>query len=976
MLDIIELTKFGLTSSSIQIIDIRSAKARNYLRGINDLDSHRQISAALRKIKDSCSKHDYISSLKVLRSHSYFENNIVGRNFPTKCLKPVPEVVHLFNRDLTQEFEQYSSELEDLCLKANYIVTAIADDNLLLAVNECRKFADKGGVSLFLIRMLVFIQNRYHSLELTDPELLEKSELILSSICISNIDFLQSAIRELSNLRTDYFSIRKKLERLDDSHPHHCIAKSYISQIPRSSSEFKNVLCSFYSFSLFDAYLYYERMLLVDLPFGDPLVPVKSNSLRVAYKKLTKAHFEPSDMYSELDGSAPHSYLRESFLISEQLKAFQYKTIHDIFYTDSEVKCNQLPYERKLLKTYFEHVDSLSDLRSDGISNVLINFNVYDKISCGFLENSSALLYILDKYDGQLSKDDEARFVELMSSTRDIGETCRKEYLERLSVAATLPSLRLVVCCLISIQNKSSIADYELRSAIQEICQSEFSGDLNKLVQYLYDISPAVCEHLILTCDETFLSKLFHIMEKPVEAIKARADMLNWFGDITGDDTYIDRAKNLRIDIQISKEKGTIDDSRIYVDPLKYTQWINDNIQNELTLLLEGLSTFGATFVLNWDESSTGIKTVDSIMSLLLRCYEEFCSNNIFGIASYLGRRIRHGTFKGTGLTEVKSLESKEEYSYLFEDPDFKKYYDTWILNYRSMIDDLVHSFLHIRTKKKPQGYITTKMDSTIKKRQADRMFVDIVNSFDKHQSAHEIPYIVSEYCWRFVEADLISIRKLLMENKSTFGVFNYKPKTYANSQFKRREVHRFTQDINNITAEKFRTISSWFNKPSYASPSTDLNVLFRAVVSEVKESIDQFNPEISLPETPFNIAGGMYFVIYDALYVLIYNAAKHGKEGGKLSFSVEMPEQGESINLSVSSEVATIVDFDFAVQNIEKYMALFSEDANLFEGKSGIKKLKRLEREGSITHLNFTGARDKLQLAFSFNFILNTRSK
>ncbi|EKY4207882.1 hypothetical protein U5884_003674 [Vibrio parahaemolyticus] len=970
-----ELSLNNRRASMVQILDIPNPKARNLLRGINDLSSYSDTRVALLKIKEKCSNRDYYTSLKVLRSNDYFEKNIVGRDFPKVCLKTIPEVISIPNEELISQFNLYSESLEELCLKSHEIVSSISKNEFRTAILKCEEMAKLKGISLFLIRTLIYLHNRVQSLDLNDLGLSDKVEKLLQKIEIGRIGFLESVIRELSNLRTDYFSIRKKIERLNDEHPHHIIAKSYISHIPRSKEEFEKVLYSYYSFSLLDAFFYYERMQLIGLPFVD-LKPNTNTSLREAYGYLTSAEFLPENMYTDIDGGTSHSYLRECFLISEQLKAFEFKTVHDNYYTDTTSKPLLLPYEKKLIQQYFLSVSSLLDLRITGFesSKMSVNLACYDRNTCGYLENSSALLNYLEKCDAYLSDEDETKFVELMSSTRDIGEICNKDYLQRLATSASLPSLRLVISCLISIKDKSSIAEYDLRSVIQDICKNEFNGQLNELIQHLYSISPAVCEHLILTCDETFIRKLFHIMEKPIEAIRARADMLHWFGEITGDDTYIDRAKNLRIDIQISKEKGTIDDSRIYVDPLKYTQWISDNILNELTLLLDGLSSSNLLFTLNWNESSTGIKTVDSIMSKLLECYDVFCRNNMFGIASYLGRRIRHGTFKGTGLTEVKSLASRDEYSHLFEDIEFKNYFDHWVTEYGAMIDELVKSYLHIRSKKKPQGYISTEIDTKTKRFHADQMFIDVVNSYEKYNSIAEIPYLIAEHCWRLVEVDLVSIRKLLMENKSNYAVFKYRPK--GHSTLNRLEIHKFSQEINNTTADKFRTISSWFTKPSYASPSTDLHVLFRAVTSEVKESIDTFDPDVHLPEVQYTIAGGVYFVIYDTLYVLIYNAAKHGKRKGKLSFNVTPLELNDTINISVSSEVESEQEFIKAHENIEKYMSLFSEDANIFEGKSGIKKLKRLEREGSISNLNFRGEQHTLRLSFSFDFKTTARGK
>jgi hypothetical protein len=74
------------------------------------------------------------------------------------------------------------------------------------------------------------------------------------------------------------------------------------------------------------------------------------------------------------------------------------------------------------------------------------------------------------------------------------------------------------------------------------------------------------------------------------------------------------------------------------------------------------------------------------------------------------------------------------------------------------------------------------------------------------------------------------------MESKARCAVFRFDG--HVGSRAQQREIQEFCQELNAITADKFRMISAWFNKPSIASPAADVVLLFKAVVSEVKGSL------------------------------------------------------------------------------------------------------------------------------------------
>ncbi|GJK57182.1 hypothetical protein TUM17561_46000 [Enterobacter cloacae] len=234
------------------------------------------------------------------------------------------------------------------------------------------------------------------------------------------------------------------------------------------------------------------------------------------------------------------------------------------------------------------------------------------------------------------------------------------------------------------------------------------------------------------------------------------------------------------------------------------------------------------------------------------------------------------------------------------------------------------------------------------------------------------LPSLIIDYLWRLAETDLHKTKKLLSEKKSTFGVFSFNAKHHSASM--KKTISKFTQEINSLTGQKFGLMSSWFNKPNYASPSTDIYLLFNTVVSEVKDRVSHFKPYVDLGESSFSINGGTYYVIYDSLYVLIHNAAIHGKPNGQIHFDVSPCADRNALKIRLNTEVSSIYELMKAKERILSFLHENDDDAHVVEGNSGIKKLKKLEREGSISNIHFSTNNSDLTLCFEYLFELNSR--
>jgi len=955
------------------VSNISNLKARNIIRGVLNNDSKGDVFKALEKIKSSCNNKEYKECVNIVRGNELFKANNYSRYFVDRCmLIHGEEELGTFD-EIGLNIDKNIDRLNSIFILYDMLYENISTNKLQKAVDNINEIIEVQGLSILLIRVIYFLRNKFSQSEETIPSQNIKLTLdeILGKIQITRIKHLENAIKWISISKDDYFNLYSKIKDNKNDNYINLMVRNFLEPYPENHSIYSKTLNAYYSFSLLDAVIYIFNSERIELPF----VKVFSDrfiELREKYNCFSKCYPIMKNNAPSNDEYVDQFFYRESFLLGELDWVFKYRLIHDAFYRkDESGYFVRPPIQMNYVNEYFCHLQDFMDLRISNEGGYLINLDKYNPTTSGQLENTSALMYILEKVEGDISGNDDI-FIKLMTHTHDIGEICPERILTKILETSHNSDVALIISCLMFIKYKTRKAEHILRANLQEIVVEKFESDIIKMVKHFYDISPAVTEHLINLCDENFLSMMFDLTDRPIDAINNRANILEWFGETTQDLHYVERSKNLRTDIKISKEKGTIDDSRIYVDTTKYIQWINDNKINNFINLLEMLNISNVVEIsnvkANWVKAKSGLTVIDSIASEILNYYEEFCTNKLFGVASYLGRRIRHGTFKGTGLKDITEIQTSAKYINLKANKIFNEHYSSWIKNYTLMLDELKNGYLHIFSKSKPNGFLKTDLTTKSKIVLADHLLKDILTSYLKDSSGAHLPFIIVEYCWRFIEEDLSEIRKLLMEYKSKYGVFNIIGHNFKGPL--KREYQEFASNINSISAEKFRTISSWFNKPSIVSPTTDIVLLFKAVVSEVKGLQSGFEPVISVCDDKYEISGGKYFAIYDALYLIIHNAARHGKPDGNLNLKIQFNPNLKALNLSVMSEFKSKIDGDKRKIEIEKKFIENNEDANDIDENSGLKKLTRMEDDNLIKNLDYE--LNDLDITISFDFVMD----
>lgn len=961
----IEYNLNNVYQSGDAINTIKSSYARNLLRGM--ISSSTNYHKLLLKIEKQTNLGTVKQTIQIIRSNIFFDKNTIARDYPTTFMIGYPLQYIFTEKEVVSRIQTNSKSLllSLSIIQELYILLNRTDYKGILDKSE--ELYEICGVSIFLLKFLFVIRKLCEDSSDSDAkEIVVQINKKLNSYGIKKIRKVDIAIKELTNPRTDYFLIVSKIKEREPEDWADLVIKSFVQTVPKDYDDYLNILNGYYGASLLDSLLYILYLSNFSLPYLVKVEENFENDLYLAYSNILNITLDLNTI-----GFNSYDFFRWSFTLSENLPILKYFSIHNSLQSKNENKFFEISgLEQEWISKYFESVCSLENLSYSNIDSPSINLDSFDSSKCTRLENSSALVYVLKKINGIGSDDD--LFIKLMSCTSNIGEILPNYILQQLfSQAQGKLVLQLVILCLQTIKSQSDSLDFKLRKIIQRLIAGSHKNDLISFLDALYEKSPAVAEHLVQICDEKFLSLFFYTTSTPTGAIENRAKILEWYGEKIDDNLYIEKSKNLRIDIQIIKEKGTIDDARIYVDPYRFNQWVSDNSTNQMALYLDAIMEQYEFIVLteiDWLKVKTGLSPLDNLAMEILSCYETFCCNNIFGIASYLGRRIRHGTLEGTALKDLKEFIKQEKFEVLFENHNFRSEFETWLQQYTQNINSLIHEYLHIyAAENKPTGLIKSSIgDSVTKVKHANVLLTEVFKSYKKNRNMTEIPFLINDFCWRSIEIELKKVREFINQNKKIFDISNI---SVGKGEYCNSLLHHFKSEVNSIVNEKFRVMSSWFNKPSIASPETDIVLLFNAVISGVKDSVSGFNPQIRIDASEYRISGGMYFIIYDALYIIVDNVAKHGNASGEISFDLETLDK--KIRVVVKSHCKLDEDFDLIKNKINGCLKEYDDDAYLIEGNSGIKKLKKLETDNYIKNVKYDYIENSRTIITSFDFIL-----
>ncbi|MER9299983.1 hypothetical protein NKI38_26315 [Mesorhizobium sp. M0621] len=575
-----------------------------------------------------------------------------------------------------------------------------------------------------------------------------------------------------------------------------------------------------------------------------------------------------------------------------------------------------------------------------------LSLSEIDPATSGGFHRTIAL--VASQEAGGFGEVDGERLSTLLDQTIDVASMFSRDELAQL-----LPRRRedhlyeFLRTAVVNDQEESKVSNHALRRSLQQAVISRFDGDIVKLLEYVDTERHHVSKHLYNLCTEAFLTELYDLFDEADQVTEAHANILEWWGARANDEDAQLRAKSHRLTLRLRKVRGAIEETRIYVDPLRFIAWIGETMTGELRTL-----AVQANLIL--DDSDRSINLKDRVrvavqprmklIELLDRCYEEFCTNKLYGVTSFIGRRIRHGTLHGHLVLEFKPEIDSAIAEFRHSVPRFAAFLENWFARFDAAVQVMAADRIHVRSKEKTRGLIVATLDEPEKTQTANRMVEEVAKSMAERPQLALSAALIHEYCWLLFEADLKRTREAVEELRREF-VINVDDHLFERGDMDRRVSERIRR-INSAMQQKFEIVRSWFTRPTNQSPSASVGLLFEAVRDEVRQRFPDFKPLIDVTgNSEVDLIGHRFHFFYDALFILVGNAAKHARSDGALGIDIasDFSEQKYNyVSVSVKSDLACATrNADLA--GIEAAMAAEIGDAMMRNKNSGIRKLREM---------------------------------
>ncbi len=680
----------------------------------------------------------------------------------------------------------------------------------------------------------------------------------------------------------------------------------------------------------------------------DALILIKFNSIYVNFDdypflKETIKNLGNGELFEPLLKTYDLNYKESEYIFYKQSSAWleydpiiNYRLLIDNYYDSSRESMLVLPKILEInLQNWIGEITLSKLVSNNQFTNH--NYGYLAKLECSsFVSRSAIFNYWLAKSEGQLKLPKEELFT-LMGLTRDLARTIPINSTRTAAKLSKDELVKLILLLLLAKRSKNELDNFLLRRLLADITINKHNGSLVELVTYYQLSHPYLSEYIYDIATEDFLAKLTKIAPHRSDIPEIRASLHEWMAKFTNDEYYLQRARAVRIDHQINRVRNEIDDHRIYVDPMRFTSWIEDEMMLEIN---SALSSTGS------NKKGVSVTCDETVLSLVVtQSYNAFCSNPVFGIASYIGRRIRHGTFHGHMYSSIiNQIEREKKFQIFFKNHAFINKWSEWKDIYNSKVEEIIAERLHVFSKTKPLGLLTPEVYNPLKQSVLNAAVSNISKNFTETVSTQDLCPIIIDYCWRLAEIDLISVidffRTLQSSLKNVKFIEEELLPVASSISLKLADI--FRRDLELAIDRKISIMLGWFKRPSIVAPKASVSLLFAATVAEVKDTVTEFDPQnADFSEEEIDLVGNFYHLIYDSLAIVVSNAAKYGDLSKPLNRRFEIvPGKVKRLIIRMSSTISPTDDPVEVSEQIEIRKKASFIDANLYDRKSGISKL------------------------------------
>jgi hypothetical protein len=492
--------------------------------------------------------------------------------------------------------------------------------------------------------------------------------------------------------------------------------------------------------------------------------------------------------------------------------------------------------------------------------------------------------------------------------------------------------------------------NHAVRRALQRVLRERHGGDVVAFMRSVDTDHGHVSDHLYELLSEPFLTSLYDLYAHADDVLEAQTRLLEWQGSKRNDVDAMTRARSHRLLIRLRRVRGAIESTRIYVDPLRFFEWLAEKLAEHL----KALAPFADAIIADEDRS-TSLKDVvrntvqprAKLLQLIDRAYGEFCTNRVHGAASFIARRIRHGTLHGHLCVEIAPVVEHAAAEFAATAPDFAAHLRAWMRRLDAAVLAMASERMHVRSKEKPRGLIIDTIEDPEKSGVANAMVLRIATALrDTAQVATPLSLILDD-CWLLFEVDLRRSREAFEKLRAEFIISVGERFATGRPEVDAR-MSQTILELNGMVDQRFETAKSWLTRPTNFSPSASVSLLVDAVIDEVRQRY-KVRPSIDIQEdADIDLIGHRFHLVYDALFVLVVNAARYSRCGTRPRIIARRDDEDERF-IGLTMEISTSMDpakGDEHARRIEEEMTADVDDAMDIDEQSGLRKVRCIVEE------------------------------
>jgi len=563
---------------------------------------------------------------------------------------------------------------------------------------------------------------------------------------------------------------------------------------------------------------------------------------------------------------------------------------------------------------------------------------------------------------------------------------------EQIESAAHLPELSIALSLIQSTEGDDKLRTYR-RFALETLLMHFSASKPSELRSISTDWEPPVLLYLLEKVCTPAMLDMLPAIRSTREVLEERREICGYLATLDKEKSEQHRLDVLEIsrDLTVLEGLQTIDGSRVHVDRESLGRRLKGDIAESYqryTSLVKEQETQADGFTSILKDIGLGVRAPEYLyempvsepdellVSIILRCREQFLFNIPHGLDSYISKRVRHGSIVGVvrapsereGVVAKRNLDGSYRAGGTWadgvRDPSQRASLATAISTTSKSIDDylirLKDTLLHVKSPEKPYGLLDAPLTPP--------GYLLIRSVVETDASLDSFIDTMFSALWGMLGASLLQVQSLLSKDSISFvsdqmQALRNKAQKILTSPDERAAFDAVVGSASVGMQSALVTAASWFEPVESASRSYSLAELVEIALASVRATTTEFAPELHLDgNSTYSFSALALPLLCDVLYIAFGNVALHGATGADSRISVQVDRDPNLPILLFKIESALgSMDHD-EVEQLERKLSRIRDEIAAGEGStrvrseggSGLYKLANMVNQSDGGNLEF----------------------